>query len=130
MADGAVADPGVKEPELRHAGLDHDIAEVKRLLAFSRRPSVAHHLALLVSELQQVAPPLTSRCPTWHAHDCLLVCLFLVGEASARRLFGHAWRDLVPGSGACHKVPFMQCMCHTCCMRSLVPAEQGHHGLH
>ena len=56
MADGAGADPGAEEPELRHAGLDHDIAEVKRLLAFSRRPSVARHLAMLVSELQQVRP--------------------------------------------------------------------------
>ncbi len=56
MADVAGADPGAEEPDLRHAGLDHDIAEVKRLFTFSRRPSVARHLAFLVSELQQVRP--------------------------------------------------------------------------
>ena len=56
MADVAGADPGAEEPELRNAGLDHDIAELKRLLTLSRRPSVARHLAFLASELQQVRP--------------------------------------------------------------------------
>ena len=106
MADVAVADPGAEAPELRHAGLDQDIAEVKRLLAFSQRPSIARHLALLVSELQQVTPPLTSRCPTWHARRLLAWCTrSLIGEASARHLFGHAWRDFVPGSGALSQAP-------------------------
>lgn len=74
MADVAVADPEADAPVLRHAGLDQDIAEVKRLLAFSQRPSIARYLALLASELQQVRPPLPSRCPTWHAGRLLAWC--------------------------------------------------------